>query len=132
MNNKLRIMVVDDEPIVGKRLKRLFEKAGYDVETFTESSTAAEKIEKSHFDIIITDLKMEVVDGIKILEIAKKKNPDTQVIIITGYSRRYTSSEAIDKGALEFITKPFRIDDLKKAVQKAEKELIKNNARYNP
>lgn len=131
MSDKPRIMVIDDEPIVGKRLKRLFEKEGYDVETFTESSIAAEAIVNKTFDIIITDLKMEGFDGIDILEAAKKKNRDTQVIIITGYSTRYTAVDAIHKGALDFITKPFKIDDLKQAVRKAEMELNKNKETGN-
>lgn len=127
MNDKLRIMVIDDEPIVGKRLKRTLEKAGYDVETFTKSSAAIEAIKKTAFDIIVTDLKMEGIDGIDILETAKRKNPDTQVIIITGYSRRYTAADAINKGALDFITKPFKIDDLKQAIKRAEMKLLKIN-----
>lgn len=125
MNSKLLIMIIDDEPIVGKKLKIFFEKTGYDVETFTESAAAAEAIENKTFDIIVTDLKMEGFDGIDILEIAKRENPDTQVIIVTGYSRRDTAVEAIKKGAFDFITKPFKINDLKQVVKSAEMELIK-------
>lgn len=123
MSDKTRLMVIDDEPIVGKRLKQLFERAGYDVESFTEGSTAIKEMEKNRFDIIITDLKMEGIDGLKILETAKQVNPDIKVIIITGFARRATAKEILDRGAFEFITKPFKIDELKQVVRKAEMEL---------
>ncbi len=134
MGNKLRLMVIDDEPIVGKRLKQSLERAGYDVETFTEGSTAIEELEKKPFDIIVTDLKMEGIDGMKILEIAREKNPDTKVIIITGFGSRATASEALNKGVFDFITKPFKMDMLKQVIRKAEMELAKNkNVRpYRP
>lgn len=132
MTGKRRIMVVDDETIVGKRLKRLFEKSGFDVEIFTESSAAVENIKKKTFDIIITDLRMEGIDGIEILETAKEINPDIQVIIITGCVRRKRRVEALEKGALDFITKPFKIADLKKAVQKAEIKLMKKRDTETP
>ena len=125
MSNKLRLMVIDDEPIVGKRLKRLLEKDGYEVETFIRGSIAAEALMQKHFDIVITDLKMGRVDGIKILEIARKKNPDTKVIIITGFSKMETATEAFNKGAFDFIVKPFKIEELKQVIQKAENDIKK-------
>lgn len=118
-------MVIDDEPIVGKRLKRLLEKDGYEVETFIRGSIAAEALMQKHFDIVITDLKMGRVDGIKILEIARKKNPDTKVIIITGFSKMETATEAFNKGAFDFIVKPFKIEELKQVIQKAENDIKK-------
>ncbi len=126
MTNKLRLMVIDDEPIVGKGLKRLLEKEGYDVKTFTEGSTAIEELEKKPFDIIITDLKMEGIDGMKILEIVREKNPDTKVIIITGFGKMETAAKAFKKGAFDFITKPFKINTLRQVIQKAEMELAEN------
>ncbi len=125
MGSKLSIMVVDDEPIVGKRLKHLLKKAGYDVETFIDGATALEELERKHFDIIITDLKMEHIDGMKILEIAKKENLDTKVIIITGFGRMETASQAFDRGAFDFIIKPFKFEELKQVIEKAEIELMK-------
>lgn len=125
MTTKLRLMIVDDEPIVGKRLKRLLEKDGYEVETFIRGSIAAEALMQKHFDIVITDLKMGRVDGIKILEIARKKNPHTKVIIITGFSKKETAIEAFNKGAFDFIVKPFKIEELKQVIQKAENDIKK-------
>jgi len=115
-------MVIDDEPIVGKRLKRLLEKEGYDIKVFTEGTAAIEELEKRYFDIIITDLKMENADGMKILSIAKMLDPYTKVIIITGFAQTETAKDALDKGAFAFIIKPFKIEDLKNVVKRAGQE----------
>ena len=125
MKDGIRIMVVDDESIVGERLKRLLEKEGYNVENFIEGSTAIHELGEKNFDIIITDLKMEGVDGIKILEAAKKKNPDIKVIIITGFGKKETAEEAFEKGAFDFVIKPFKLEELKQVIKKAEAELTK-------
>ncbi|MBI5409071.1 MAG: response regulator [Nitrospirae bacterium] len=123
MPDKLRLMIIDDEPIVGKRLKRLLEKDGYNVEAFTGGTPALEALEKQHFDIIITDLMMGRIDGMKVLETAKNKNPDIKVIIITGFGKKETADEALNKGAFDFIIKPFKFEELHKVVKKAETEL---------
>ncbi|HBH61567.1 MAG TPA: response regulator [Nitrospiraceae bacterium] len=123
MENNIRIMVVDDEPIVGKRLKQTLEKDGYVVEAFTDSLIATNEFEKNPFDIIITDLKMEKIDGMNILENVKRKNPDTKVIIITGVGKWLTATEAFEKGAFDFIIKPFKLDEIRDVVQRAVKDL---------
>lgn len=126
MNSKFRLMVVDDEPIVGKRLKLMLEKESYSVESFIDAQTAISALEKRHFDIIITDLKMEGIDGMNILKIARKKNPHAKVIIITGFGKKETATEAFNKGAFDFIIKPFKIDDLKQVIKNAEKAIMKD------
>ncbi len=124
MNKITRIMVVDDEPLVCKSLKRLLGKAGYYVEAFTDSRIAVEELNNKHFDIIITDLMMDNIDGLKLLGIVKEKYPDIKVVIITGYIEKLTADEAAEKGAFAFVSKPFRIDDLKEIIKKAEAELL--------
>ncbi|MBI5057395.1 MAG: response regulator [Nitrospirae bacterium] len=119
MSTKLRLMIVDDEPIVGKRLKRLLEKEGYHVETFTDGFAAIEELTKKKYDIVITDLKMDHVDGIMILETAKANNPEVKVIIITGFGKKETSSNAFKKGAFDFIIKPFKFEELLQVIKKA-------------
>jgi len=116
-------MIVDDEPIVGKRLKRLLEKDGYEVEIFTKGSVALEECDRKHFDVVITDLKMGGVDGMKVLETVRGKNPDTKVIIITGFRKMESSNEAFIKGAFDYLVKPFKIEDLKRIIKKAESGL---------
>ena len=123
--NHISIMIVDDEPIVGKRLKRLFEKDGYDVDTFTRGSLALKELENKKFDIIITDLKMGRVDGMQILDTVREKYPDTKIIIISGLSKNELVLDALERGAFSFIVKPFKINELKEAVCNAHKELHK-------
>lgn len=120
---KCRLMVIDDEPIVGKRLKQIFEKAGYEIEVFIDGQSALNDLKKNSCDIIVTDLKMEGVDGMKILEAAREKNPDIKVIIITGFAQMETAKEAFKKGVFDFIAKPFKIEELKQVVLRAEKTL---------
>ncbi len=122
---KYLMMVVDDEPIVGKRLKQIFEKAGYNTEVFIKGRLALEDLEKNSYDIIVTDLKMDEVDGMKILKEAREKNPNIKVIIITAYAEMETAKEAFKKGVFDFIAKPFRIDHLRKVIARAEKEISK-------
>ena len=119
MNTRFRIMIIDDEPIVGKRLKRLLEKDGYEVEAFTRGSVAIEELDKKRFDIIITDLKMGRVDGMKILETSREKNPGTKVIIISGITKIEIIEETFAKGAFGFVIKPFRIEELNKIIKEA-------------
>lgn len=121
--DKPRLMIVDDEQIVVKRLGRLFEKQGFEVETQTRGSVAIEELEKRHFDIVITDLMMGIVDGMQVLEFARSNSPDTQVIIITGFGKKETAAEALRKGAFAFVIKPFKIDELKEIVSKAYADL---------
>ncbi len=121
--DRCRLMVIDDEPIVGKRLKQIFEKAGYKVEVFTNGLPALQELEKQAYDIIVTDLKMEGIDGMKILETAREKNREMKVIIITGFAMMETATEAFKKGVFDFIAKPFKVDELKQVILRAEKEL---------
>ena len=95
----MRILILDDEPIVCKRLKPAFQKMGHTVETFTDSTLALARLHETKFDIVVTDLKMEGADGIQILNGAKASSPDTQVIVITGFATLETAKESYRKGA---------------------------------
>ena len=114
-----RLMVIDDEAIVGKRLKQVFNKVGFTVDNFTDPLVAIKEMEKSPFDIIITDLKMEGLDGIEILKKALAINPECRVIIITGYASLETAELAKKYGVFSFLAKPFRLDELKQVIFKA-------------
>ena len=117
--NKLRILILDDEPIVCKRLKPSLEKLGFEVDTFTRSFEAMQAVEKARYDIIVTDLKMEGMDGMRFLQEAKKLYPDTEVIVITGFATMETAKESFKKGVFDFIAKPFNLNEIQKVVQRA-------------
>ena len=112
-------MIIDDEPIVGKRLKQALQKFGIDVEVYEDSEIALNRLKDKNFDIVVTDIRMDKVDGIQILEDVLKHSDHTKVIIITGYATIEVAQEALAKGAFDFIAKPFKPDDLRAAINKA-------------
>jgi DNA-binding NtrC family response regulator len=114
-----RLLVIDDEAIVGKRLKQIFNKAGFTVEAFTDPVAAMQAMTDSPFDIVITDLKMEPMDGMEVLKRAKTINPACRVIVITGYASIETAEMAKGQGVFSFLAKPFRLDELKQAISEA-------------
>ena len=131
-NARLRILVLDDEPIVCKRLKPAFQKAGYDVETFTDSAGALARLREESFDIVVTDLKMEGADGMQVLSSALEASPRTRVIIITGFATLETAKESFRKGAFDFVAKPFKLGDIVDCVRRIEGELRDDRDRTAP
>lgn len=117
---KTQVLILDDEPIVCKRLKPALEKAGYEVETFTKSMDAIDRIVDKDFDVVITDLKMEGVDGMAFLTEVKKRCADTEVIVITGFATMDTAKESYQKGVFDFVAKPFKLGEILEVVKKAE------------
>ena len=126
--NKLRVLILDDEPIVCKRLKPSLEKLGFEVDTFTRSFEAMQAVEKAAYDIIVTDLKMEGMDGMRFLQEAKKLHPETEVIVITGFATMETAKESFQKGVFDFLAKPFKMGEILESVKKAEKKIRAGNA----
>jgi CheY-like chemotaxis protein len=117
--DKLRIMILDDEPIVGKRLMPALSKHGFEVEVFEDPRKALARLEEQEFDIVVTDVRMEEVDGIQVLEHIMSTCERTRVILITGYATVEVAREALVKGAFDFIAKPFKPKDLRAVVNKA-------------
>jgi len=117
--DKLSVMILDDEPIVGKRLSPPLIKAGFDVEFLEDPTKALARLNEKEFDIVVTDLRMEGVDGIQILEYVMEKCKNTRVILITGYATVEVAREALVKGAFDFIAKPFKPKDLRAVISKA-------------
>jgi CheY-like chemotaxis protein len=116
---KLQVMILDDEPIVGKRLQPTLTKAGFEVEVFLDPAEALARLGEKEFDIVVTDLRMEGVDGIHILEHVMEHCRHTRVILITGYATVEVAREALVKGAFDFIAKPFKPRELTAVVNKA-------------
>jgi CheY-like chemotaxis protein len=116
---KLNVMILDDEPIVGKRLKPALTKVGFEVEFFLNPKEALARLDEKEFDIVVTDLKMEEVDGIQVLENILSRCEKTRVILITGYATVEVAREALVKGAFDFIAKPFKPADLRAVINKA-------------
>ncbi|UCD56869.1 MAG: response regulator [Candidatus Hydrogenedentota bacterium] len=123
MESRLDVLLIDDEPIVGKRLKPALAKVGCNVEIFTDPREAVARLEEKDFDIVVADIRMEEIDGIEILERVTAKSPRTKVIMITGYATLEMAREAQAKGAFDFIAKPFKPADLREVIAKAADSL---------
>ena len=113
-----RIMVIDDENIVGVMIKNSFEQDGYVVEPFLDAKSALERLKEETFDMVITDLKMKDVDGMEVLNTIKSEFPDIKVIMITAFASMDAAVEAFRKSVDDFFAKPIKIADLKVAVKK--------------
>jgi DNA-binding NtrC family response regulator len=123
METRLQVLVLDDEPIVGKRLQPALAKVGCDVEVFDAPRPALERIEGKRFDVVVTDIRMEEIDGIEVLERVLARWPETKIIMITGYATVEVAREAMAKGAFDFIAKPFKPQELRDVIAKAAEAL---------
>ena len=118
-SRKYKMLVADDEKMARMNLEHVLTKEGYQIRTASSGVEALALLEKESFDVILTDLKMEKVDGMGILERAKQIDPSTEVIIITGYATVPTAVEAMRKGSYHFLAKPLKLDEIRSAVRKA-------------
>jgi len=110
--NKKKILLIDDEAIILLSFSNELEQAGYDVTTAASGEEALARLKDGRFDLIITDLLMEGVDGIKVLQEAKKLDPTTGVFILTGYANITSAIEALRLGADDYLLKPCDLDEL--------------------
>jgi DNA-binding NtrC family response regulator len=109
MAEEVCVLVLDDEFIVGDRLKPPLEKEGFAVEVFTDSSAALRRLEEKRFAVLVTDLRMPGPSGIDILRHVRDHCPDTRVIVITAYASEDVSRQVRLMGAYHFVAKPFKI-----------------------
>jgi two-component system response regulator PilR (NtrC family) len=124
-----RILVVDDEQSMRDFLSIMLKKDGYEVVTAENGGSALKVIHAEIFDLLITDVKMPGVDGIEVLKTVKEVSPETVVIMITAFATTETAVEAMKLGAYDYITKPFKVDEIKLVIQKAleKRHLRKEN-----
>jgi DNA-binding NtrC family response regulator len=114
-----RILIVDDEATAVENLAHVCRKEGYEVTTRTTGQGALDALEKNRYDIVLSDLRMEKVDGMAILRRSKELDPETVVIIITGFATLDSAIEAMKAGAFHYISKPFRLDEVREVVRNA-------------
>ena len=131
MQEKSKILVVDDEPGMRTFLEIILRKEGYSVETAADGMKALDNINNNVFDLAILDILMPVMNGIEVLKRIIEKSPETTVIIITAFASHETAIEAMKLGAYDYITKPFKIDEIKLVIKKAldKKGLERENLR---
>ena len=122
MAEPVRILVVDDEPIACSRLKTALEKHGYSVHTCGGGAEALESLRTGRFRVIVTDVRMDGIDGLQVLDAVRKNYPETAAILTTGYASVEVAREALAKGAFDIIAKPFRPKDLRAIIERALKD----------
>jgi ATP-dependent Lon protease len=116
--HKFRILVVDDEEIARSNIQRVLVNQGYLVDTAGNGIEALNKVEAQDFDLIITDLKMEKMNGIQLLESIKDLAPRTDIIMVTGFATVDSAVDALTRGAAYYLSKPFKLDDLRSTVKR--------------
>ncbi len=130
MQAEARILIVDDEKIALKNLEHVMKKEGYNVVATQSGQNALKLLEEQSFEVVLTDLRMEKVDGMQILKRCHELYPDTEVIMITGFATLETAVETMKQGAFYYISKPFKLDEVRKVVKEAiEKVRLKNENR---
>jgi len=131
MNKNYHILVVDDEPGMREFLEIMLTKEGYGVSIARNGEEAIEKLRKESFDLAIVDIQMPGINGIEVLRNAQEKNYDTTIIMITAFASHESAIEAMKLGAYDYITKPFKIDEIKLVIKKSldKKVLEQENTR---
>lgn len=120
-----KILIVDDEPTILNLLNKILTGQGYDTTPASNGEKALQLLESEAFDLMISDINMTPVNGMELLRKASKSYPGMGVIMLTAYGTVGTAVEAMKEGAFDYITKPFKLDELVLTVQRA---LEYNNA----
>lgn len=119
MTERSRLLIVDDEKAALKNLEHVLKKEGYEVICVQSGQAALTKLEKESFDVVLTDLRMERIDGMQVLKSCHEISPSTEVVMITGFATVDTAVEAMRQGAFSYIAKPYRLDEVRRVVAEA-------------
>jgi DNA-binding NtrC family response regulator len=130
MDNKMNIMIVDDEKIVRESLFHWFTKLGHTVEKASSGFEALEKLERNSFDLLFVDIRMPEMNGIELLEKVKTEYPETIVVIITAYGSIESAVKAMQMGASDYLLKPFKPDFLSLVTEKVAQQ-VKLSTEFN-
>ena len=118
METKKRILIVDDEENAREGLAKILKKSGYITSTAENGEDALETLKKNKYDLVISDIKMPRMDGMQLLKKIRKIAPDIGMIMVTAYGEVESYLEAMSHGAVEYLNKPIKIEELKKVVSK--------------
>src|ERR1051325_1951067 len=125
-----RVLVVDDERSMRELLSITLRQAGYTVTLADGGGAAIERLQRESFDLVVTDLRMQETDGMAVLRAALEHAPDTVVVVVTAYASTETAVEAMKLGAYDYITKPFKLDEIRvKLAHALERKQLKDENR---
>lgn len=117
-----KILVVDDEVTIRNFIVRVLERAGYDVDAAPNGQSALNQLTVEAYDLLLTDIKMDHMDGVQLLRETRTRYPDLAVILFTGHATVNSAVEALRKGAHDYLLKPVKNEDILKAVKDALSE----------
>lgn len=120
---KFKILVVDDDEVTRKLLQEILEKEGYEIKLASSGENAISYLKAETFPIVLSDIRMLEIDGMAVLRQVKASPTQSAVILMTGFGSMEGAIEAIQAGAFDYISKPFKMDDLKAVVARAAKHL---------
>ena len=121
-----KVLIVDDEPRILLLMKSLLKANGFDIETAKDGASALEIVRKGGVDIVVTDLRMQPMDGMTLFKEIKSANAEIPVILLTAYASVETAIEAMKIGIFDYLTKPFKVDDMLACLKRAEEKLRKH------
>jgi CheY-like chemotaxis protein/anti-anti-sigma regulatory factor len=116
---RFRVLVVDDEESVRITTAAILEQEGYVVSTAADGREALETARRGHFDLVLTDLRMDDMDGIALLHELQTDHPNLVTIVLTGYASIESSIDALRQGVYDYLVKPCMVEDLKRTVRRA-------------
>jgi len=122
-NKRISVLVIDDEAIALKSLTRILSAEGYEVKSTTKGEKALELIHSKTFNIVLTDLVIDMISGLDLLAAAKKRAPETEVIILTGHGSVDSAIHATKQGAFHYLQKPIRPDEVRNIVKRAVEKI---------
>jgi DNA-binding NtrC family response regulator len=122
--NSIQILLVDDEEINLQNVGHFLEHQGFLITTAADGASAISLLQKSHFDLVITDLKMGDIDGVQVMRAAKDLHPEIEVIIVTGYATVDSAVDAMAQGAYYYLPKPINLKELQKLVMRATEKTV--------
>jgi DNA-binding NtrC family response regulator len=114
-----KVLVVDDEQSMCDFMEIMLSKEGYEVDKADSGRSAIKRTEKNRYDLIIADLMMPEMGGLELLKEVKKRNPEQDFLVMTAFASVDSAIEAMKQGALDYITKPFKVDEIKLVIEKA-------------
>jgi len=116
-----RLLIIDDEEVVLESCRKIFTAEGFDVVTTASPQEGLELASASSFDVILCDWKMPGFDGMDVVEEINRRSPDSTIVMISGYPSVGRATEAMKRGAMDYISKPFTPDEIINVVNKAIK-----------
>ena len=130
LNAKARVLVVDDERSMQEFLEIFLRSEGFGAATAGDLDSAMLQLESDDFDVVITDIQMPGGTGLDLLRKVQDLSPETVVIVMTAYASTETAISAMKEGAYDYITKPFKVDEIRAVIEKAlEKKLLSSENR---